>query len=56
MIVHNANIYAVDSGFHVVNAMAIAEGKIVATGTDKFIMANYEADSTIDAQKKFTAN
>ncbi len=53
MIVHNANIYTVDSGFHVANAMAIAEGKIVATGTDKFIMANYEADSTIDAQKKF---
>ena len=53
LIVHNANIYTVDSGFQVVNAMAIADGKIVATGTDKFIIANYEADSTLDAQNKF---
>ena len=53
LIVHNANIYTVDSGFHVVNAMAIADGKIVATGTNQFIVANYESDSTIDAKNKF---
>jgi predicted amidohydrolase YtcJ len=53
LIVHNANIYIVDSGFHVVNAMAIAEGKIVATGTNEQILGHYEADSTIDATSKF---
>jgi hypothetical protein len=53
LIVHNANIYSVDSGFHVVNAMAIADGKIVATGTNQFIIGHYESDSTIDAQNKF---
>ena len=53
MIVHHANIYTVDSGFHVANAMAIADGKIVATGTNQFIIDHYEADSTIDAKNKF---
>jgi predicted amidohydrolase YtcJ len=53
LIVHHTNIYTVDSGFHVVNAMAIADGKIVATGTNQFIIDHYEADSTIDAKNKF---
>lgn len=53
MIVHHANIYTVDSGFNVANAMAIADGKIVATGTNQFIIDHYEADSTIDAKNKF---
>jgi predicted amidohydrolase YtcJ len=53
LIVHNANIYTVDSGFHVVNAMAIANGKIVATGSNEQILGEYEADSTINAKDKF---
>jgi len=53
LIVHHANIYTVDSGFQVVNAMAIADGKIVATGTNQFIIDHYKADSTIDAKNKF---
>jgi len=53
LIVHNAKIYTVDSGFNVVEAMAIKDGKIVATGTNETILNAYESDSTIDAHNKF---
>ena len=53
MIVHNAKIYTVDSGFNVVEAMAINDGKIVASGTNENILNTYESDSTIDAHNKF---
>jgi len=53
LIVHNAKIYTVDSGFNVVEAMAIKDGKIVATGTNENILKTYESDSTIDANNKF---
>jgi len=32
LLVHNATIYTVDSGFTVAEVMAIKDGKIVATG------------------------
>ena len=53
LIVHNAKIYTVDSGFNVVEAMAIKDGEIVATGTNENILKTYESDSTIDANNKF---
>lgn len=53
MIVHHAKIYTVDSGFSVVEAMAIKDGKIVATGSNENILNTYESDSTIDANNKF---
>lgn len=52
LIVHHATIYTVDSGFSIVEAMAIANGKIVAIGTNQEILSAYKADSTLDAGGK----
>jgi len=52
LIVHNATIYTVDSTFATAEAMAIKDGKIIATGTTQFILNNYEAKEKIDAEKK----
>ena len=52
LIVHNATIYTVDSTFATAEAMAIKDGKIIATGTTEFIQKNYEAKENIDAEKK----
>jgi len=52
LIVHNATIYTVDSTFATAEAMAIKDGKIIATGTTQFILNNYEAKEIIDAEKK----
>ena len=49
-IVHHAKIYTVDSAFTVVEAMAIKDGKIVATGTNDIITGKYQADSVVDAK------
>lgn len=49
-IVHHAKIYTVDSAFTVVEAMAIKDGKIVATGTNDDINGKYKADSVVDAK------
>lgn len=49
-IVHNGQIYTVDSAFTMVEAMAIKDGKIVATGTSDAIMKQYQADSLVDAK------
>ncbi len=53
MIVHHGNIYIVDSIFQVSQAMAIADGKILETGSNEFIMSKYESDSVIDAKNNF---
>ncbi|OIR06946.1 N-substituted formamide deformylase precursor [mine drainage metagenome] len=52
LIVHNATIYTVDSSFSTTEAMAIKDGKIIATGTNEFIQKNYSAKENIDAQGK----
>jgi predicted amidohydrolase YtcJ len=44
------SIYTVDSAFTVVEAMAIKDGKIVATGTNDAITGKYQADSMVDAK------
>lgn len=49
-IVHHAKIYTVDSAFTVVEAMAIKDGKIIATGTNDDINGKYKADSVVDAK------
>jgi predicted amidohydrolase YtcJ len=50
LIVYNATIYTVDSAFSVKQAMAIKDGKIVATGNSDEIKANYSATENIDAK------
>jgi len=46
----NGVIYTVDSSFSSVQAMAIKDGIIVATGTDAEILAAYSAPEKIDAK------
>lgn len=50
LLVRNAVIYTVDTGFRVMQAMAITDGKIVATGTDKELTEAYAAKEEYDAQ------
>ena len=49
MIVHHGVIYTVDSSFTVVEAMAIRDGKILATGTNDFILSTYSSEQQVDA-------
>ena len=53
LIIHNAKIYTVDANFSVTEAIAVKDGKIVATGSDKEILQKYSATQTIDAEQKF---
>ena len=52
LVVHHGNIYTVDSAFTVAQAMAIRDGKIIATGTNEEILGKYEATEMIDASGK----
>jgi N-acylneuraminate cytidylyltransferase/CMP-N,N'-diacetyllegionaminic acid synthase len=51
-IIYNANIYTVDASFSKQEAMAIKDGKIVATGTSKSIFDLYEATLKTDLNGK----
>jgi len=53
MILYNGSIYTVDSAFTVAQAMAITDGKIVATGSNQDIMKNYRSDQQIDLKGKY---
>ncbi len=53
LIVINATVYEVDSAFSKVESFAVADGKIVATGTSKEILKNWTSENTIDAAGKF---
>ena len=53
LVVYNATIYTVDSNFSRAEAMAISDGKIVATGTSDDIRKKYKADESLDAGGKF---
>ncbi len=48
IVVHHAVIYTADTSFSVKEAMAIRDGKIIATGTNEDILKLYESDSMID--------
>ncbi|MBX5438271.1 MAG: amidohydrolase [Thermoflavifilum sp.] len=50
LIVYHGTIYTVDDDFHVVQAMAVKSGKIVAVGTDQQILDAYDAPEKIDLQ------
>ncbi|QEH39780.1 amidohydrolase [Chitinophaga sp. XS-30] len=49
LIIHHARIYTVDSAFTVVEAMAVRDGIIIATGSNDLIQRKFSADSVIDA-------
>ena len=53
MIVHNGTIYTIDSVYRTVEAMAIRDGRIVATGSSKKIFNDFKAEEVLDAERKF---
>lgn len=53
LIVYNATVYTVDSSFNTTEALAVKDGKIIATGKTADLMAQYEAKEKRDAQGKF---
>lgn len=53
LLVLDASIYTVDSAFSIVEAMAIKDGKIVATGTSAQLREQFEAKDTINAKGQF---
>ena len=50
LIVHNANVYTVDSQFSKATAFAVNDGKFVAIGSDRKVFSRYYASKTLDAQ------
>jgi len=53
LLIYNATIYTVDSNFSKASAMAIQNGKIIATGDTKQIQHAYVGNLNIDAQGKY---
>lgn len=53
LIVHNANIYTVDSLFSKAEAMAIKDGKIIEIGTNDAILKKYHSNEIEDAKGQF---
>jgi predicted amidohydrolase YtcJ len=51
-VVYHGVVYTVDSGFRVVDAFAVRDGKVVAVGKNKDILGAYDADSMVDAKGK----
>jgi hypothetical protein len=52
LIVHHGRIYTIDSSFSVTEAMAIKDGKVLASGTNEYILTTYQSDSMIDVKGK----
>ncbi|MBM3413539.1 MAG: amidohydrolase [Bacteroidetes bacterium] len=53
LLVYNAKIYTVDSLFTTMEAMAIKDGKIVATGSPSSLSARYSFAEKLNAEGKF---
>ena len=52
LIIKNAVIYTADSGFTIYTSMAVAGGKVLALGDDRYIFENYKSDSVYNAEGK----
>ncbi|NII25759.1 amidohydrolase [Pseudoflavitalea sp. X16] len=53
LIVYNAIVYTVDSSFSTTEAIAVKDGKIIATGKTDDLLAQYDAKEKKDAQGNF---
>lgn len=53
LLVLDGKIYTVDSTFSIVEAMAVKDGKIIATGTSAEIRDQYEAKDTVNANGQY---
>lgn len=49
LLLINAKVYTVDAAFTVTEAIAVKDGRIVATGTSADLQAKYEPKETLDA-------
>lgn len=52
MLLVNGRVYTVDSAFHLTQAIAVRDGRILATGSTQEILSNYESDRILDLQGK----
>lgn len=52
LIVYHGKVYTVNNNFDTVQAFAVKDGKIIATGSDEEIRKTYKATTEIDAQGK----
>ena len=53
LLIYNAKIYTVDSAFHIAEAIAVEDGKILDIGASKDLTARYFSDNKINAAGKF---
>jgi predicted amidohydrolase YtcJ len=52
LLVYNAVIYTVDSSFHIAEAMAVKDGKIIAVGNNSDLQKRFDAKEKLDADGK----
>ena len=52
MLLVNGRVYTVDSVFHLTQAIAVRDRRILATGSTQEILSNYESDRILDLQGK----
>ena len=50
LIIHHANVYTVDNAFTTVEAFAVKDGKIIATGKSDDILNQYSGKEMVDAK------
>jgi predicted amidohydrolase YtcJ len=50
LLIHHAVIYTTDSAFTIAEALAVKDGRIVATGSNTDIQSQYEAKQSINAK------
>lgn len=53
LLIYNATVYTVDSAFSVAEAIAIGDGKILATGKSEDLQQRYSAKESINAGGQF---
>lgn len=53
LIITNGRVYTLDSAFSITEALAIKDGKIIATGSGQSITDHFSPGEVIDAKKKF---
>ncbi len=52
LIVYNAQVYTVDSAYTTATAFAVKDGRFIAVGSDKEILAAYNSGQKTDASRK----
>ncbi len=53
LLIYNATVYTVDKNFSKAEAIAVDQGKIIATGTSQELQAQFDAKENIDAKEKY---